>query len=269
MFSLRLLGGSEVRLIGALSPRLLDAAVEAGVWTPERDTKNALERLVLGRSVELAFAGRRSDRYGRLLAHVFVGSGDTRVWVQGHLVREGRARAYALAENTACVEDLIEREARARQEAAGLWSHAGYRIRSAENRRELLRLRSTYQIVEGRVRRVTTVRGQTHVDFGDDWREDFTATVRSADTRLLERAGIELKSLEGRAVRVRGWIERRAGPSIEVRHPTQIEVPAETAAPARSDVPAAPPTDERERNPRGGRDSPRPSEAVPSGVTEL
>src|SRR5918999_3745487 len=49
--------GTEVRLIGALSPRPLEAAADASYWPPEREAIAALERLVLGRSVELAFAG--------------------------------------------------------------------------------------------------------------------------------------------------------------------------------------------------------------------
>jgi micrococcal nuclease len=98
---------------------------------------------VLGRSVELAFAGRHRDRYNRLLAHVFVRSGAQRLWVQGRLVRDGRARAYSLPENTACIEDLIGQEARAREEAAALWAHPAYKVRSAQNTRELLRLRRT------------------------------------------------------------------------------------------------------------------------------
>jgi hypothetical protein len=39
-------------------------------------------------------------------------------------------------------------------------------------------------------------------------------------------AGIELKSLEHRRIRVRGWVEARGGPRIEVLHVGQIEMVA-------------------------------------------
>jgi hypothetical protein len=39
-----------------------------------------------------------------------------------------------------------------------------------------------------------------------------------------ETAGITLKSLERRHIRVRGWIERRGGPRIEALGVWQIEV---------------------------------------------
>jgi len=39
-------------------------------------------------------------------------------------------------------------------------------------------------------------------------------------------AGIDLNSLTGKKIRVRGWIERRGGPRIEARLPGQIEMVA-------------------------------------------
>ena len=212
--------GTEVRLIGALSPRPLEAAADVSFWPPEREAMAELGRLVLGRSVELAFVGRRTDRYDRLLAHVFVRSGTARVWVQEHMLRTGHARAYSLPDNVACMDELMAHERVAREARRGLWDHAAYQIRPAERTRELLRWRSSFQLVEGRVVRVTSVRGQVFVNFGDNWREDFTASVR----RRLPSTNLDFKTLEGRLVRIRGWIERRAGPAIDIHHPSQIEI---------------------------------------------
>jgi micrococcal nuclease len=212
--------GTEVRLIGALSPRPIEAAADLSFWPPEREAIAELTRLVLGRSVELAFAGRRTDRYGRLLAHVFVQSHPDRIWVQGHMLRTGHARAYSVPNSAACMDELIAHERFAREARKGLWDHAAYQIRSAERTRELLRWRSSFQIVEGRVLRVASARGKVFLNFGDDWREDFTASVR----RRLQSSNLDFKALEGRRVRVRGWIERRAGPAIDIHDPSQIEI---------------------------------------------
>jgi micrococcal nuclease len=53
---------------------------------------------------------------------------------------------------------------------------------------------------------------------------------------------LDFRALEGRRVRVRGWIERRAGPAIEVRHPSQIEIveEGEAAEGAEPPLPMAP-----------------------------
>jgi endonuclease YncB( thermonuclease family) len=212
--------GTEVRLIGALSPRPIEAAADVSFWPPEREAMAELGRLVLGRSVELAFAGRRTDRYGRLLAHVFVRSGTARVWVQEHMLRTGHARAYSLPDNVGCMDELMAHERVAREARRGLWDHAAYQIRPAERTRELLRWRSSFQLVEGRVVRVASVRGQVFLNFGENWREDFTASVR----RRLPSSNLDFKTLEGRLVRIRGWIERRAGPAIDIHHASQIEI---------------------------------------------
>jgi hypothetical protein len=45
-----------------------------------------------------------------------------------------------------------------------------------------------------------------------------------------------LKSLERQRVRVRGFIERRNGPYIEIGHPSEIEVLADVTSPALSSI---------------------------------
>ncbi len=218
---------SQVRLVGALAPQALDGGAEEGAWPLADAAKSELEKLALGKSVELGFASRRSDRYGRLLAHVFVGEGSERTWLQGEMLRRGHARAYALPGSTECLQDLVAAEVHARQSGLRIWEHASYQIRPADRHWELLRYRSTYQLVEGKVRDAADVRGRIYLNFGENWREDFTITVQPTNKRVFEEAGMKLTDLKGRRVRVRGWIERRGGPLIEIYHPSQLEVLSE------------------------------------------
>ncbi len=81
-----------------------------------------------------------------------------------------------------------------------------------------------FELVEGRVLDVATVRDRTYVNFGADWRDDFTLSLASRVRRLFEREGFDLESLEGRTVRARGWIKTYNGPMIDITHPEQIEV---------------------------------------------
>lgn len=215
---------SQVRLVGALAPRALDGAADEASWPPAKAAKAQLESLTLGRSVELGLAGRRTDRYRRLLAQVFVQDEGRRVWVQGEMLRRGHARAYGLPGSTDCLADLVAAEKQAREAGLGLWGHASYQIRPAARHRDLLRFRSTYQLVEGTVLNAADVRGRVYLNFGENWREDFTIAVQPSTTRLFAEAGVDLLALKGRRVRARGWIERRGGPLIEIQHPGQIEV---------------------------------------------
>ena len=88
-----------------------------------------------------------------------------------------------------------------------------------------------------------------YVNFGEDSRQDFTIAARGQARRLMSSLGLDPKSLEGRRVRVRGWIERSGGPMIEIHHPHQIEMLAEPLAAEAPAVPARKRTRARARSP--------------------
>lgn len=75
------------------------------------------ERLVEGERVRLVFDDERRDRYGRLLAYVYLGP----LLVNAELVRRGYARTLTIAPNTDRAP-LFDRLARAAGDAGrGLW----------------------------------------------------------------------------------------------------------------------------------------------------
>ncbi len=250
-------GGTELRLIGALAPRAFDTAGEIAAWPLADRAREALEKMAAGRTVRLAFAGRRTDRYARLLAHVFTGADSDRIWLQGELLKRGLARAYALDGSTACLAELIAHETVAREQAVGLWAETIYAVRPADDVSTLLRLAGTYQIIEGKVSNAAEVRGTTYVNFGEDRRQDFTIVVHAQARRAMAGAAFKPGDLNGRRVRVRGWIERRGGPMIELAHPDVIELLAPTAGDAE---PATPLADTVTQQRRRARRAPRPDQ---------
>jgi hypothetical protein len=70
----------------------------------------------------------------------------------------------------------------AREAQAGLWANAAYATRSVTDAGKLLRYRNSYQIVEGSVVHVKAAKTRTYLDFGPDWRTDFSAGV---DAKIL------------------------------------------------------------------------------------
>ncbi len=219
--SLILDDGREVVLMGALL---------ATPPQPENGPNPALRALLEGRPVELAFAGRRFDRYGRLLAHVFVRTGEQRLWVQGHLIEAGLARAYALPGHTTCLVELITHEQRARQRASALWGQAHFQDRDVSDARALLRYRDTFQSVVGRVENVVKVRGETVLIFTAEGLSGFNVTI----PRPARASTSGLKSwsdLRGKTVRVRGWVDQRRGPAITLNDAREIEVLHESTEP--------------------------------------
>lgn len=226
--TLRLDDGGEVRLIGALAPRPPDGHA----------ARRALADLVDGRSVLLRYADRKRDRYGRALAQVVVAQTDAAgapgsgIWVQQSLVRAGLARAYALPGNVACLRSLMAAEAEARAANAGHWGIGAFTVRQAADVAILGRRTGLFEIVEGEVHRAARTRDLTYINFGSDWRRDFTAAIATGQVdraKALER----IKALAGRKIRVRGWIERRNGPMIVLGALDEIEVlaPDGTAQP--------------------------------------
>jgi endonuclease YncB( thermonuclease family) len=243
--------GRELRLIGALAPRAIDVGAEPGAWPAEIAATAELRALLVGKSIELGFGGERGDRYGRLQAHAFIREGDGRRWVQGHLLEQGLARAYVVPGNRACEEPLLAAERVAREARRGLWADAAYAIKAASRPAELARYRSTFQVVEGTIAGAAQVRGAIYLNFGTDWRRSFSASLRRNDRSLLGAYAGDPKAMAGKQVRVRGWLEPRAAPAIDLSKGGSIELIGEAAA-----VPAGPlgrptgmPREEQEKAP--------------------
>ncbi|MDH5799092.1 MAG: hypothetical protein OEZ19_11040, partial [Paracoccaceae bacterium] len=77
---------------------------------------------------------------------------------------------------------------------------------------------------EGRVLDAADVRGTIYLNFGADWRSDFTVKITSRSRKLFEAEGFDFPAMENRTIRVRGWLDEMNGPMIEATHPEQIEL---------------------------------------------
>jgi micrococcal nuclease len=230
--------GKAVRLIGALAPRARDAGAEPGQWPPETDAIRALSDLVLAKRVKLAFAGRRSDRYGRQLAHVFVGGPTSETWVQGALLSSGHARAYGLADSFTCARELLAHEREARRNRLGLWRNGIYRTLRSDQPGELMQQRGKYVLVTGNVVSVGRTKSASYINFGEDWRTDFTARIEKKVLSADPAFDRSLDGLSGKTIIVRGWIERRNGPLIDIIDASQVTLQSDDdSAPATAGMP--------------------------------
>lgn len=210
--------GREVRLVGIQAPKLPLGRAGFETWPMAEAARAALAQLALGRPVTLGYGGRRIDRHGRALAHLYRDDG---LWLQGALVARGLARVYSFADNRALVAEMLVLEAAARDGRQGIWGDPWYRIRGADG---LAGARDSFQIVEGLVLDAAVVRERGYLNFGRDWKSDFTVSIDPAARRLFEAAGLAVESFEGLRIRVRGWVKSFNGPMIEATHPEQIEV---------------------------------------------
>jgi len=169
-------------------------------------------------------AAPETDRYGRLSAHAFITEDGAEHWLQADLVSRGLARVSSRIGDPACARLLLAREQTARAEKVGLWGEPVYVMGKAEDPAEVLKQRGRFALVEGKVLSVRESGGIVYLNFGRRWIRDFAVTVLKRNERQFAAAGMELKKLEGRRVRIRGWVEERGGPRIEAQGPEQIEI---------------------------------------------
>ena len=124
----------------------------------------------------------------------------------------------------ACAGEWLKTERAARAAGLGLWADPHYLIKQAGQPDEVLAGRSAFALVQGRVLSVRESGGTIYVNFGRRWSEDFTVTILKRNERIFSAAGMDLKNLAGRHVRIRGYVEERGGPWIEAARPEQIEI---------------------------------------------
>jgi hypothetical protein len=179
--------------------------------------------LAAGTTVTLKRLGAETDRYGRLQAHVFADDNGGERWFQADLLARGLARVSRVGD-PACAKLLLAKEDSARAARLGLWAEPVYVIGKAEDPAGVLQSRGRFALVEGKIVSVRESGGTIYVNFGRRWSEDFTVTIAKRNERAFAAAGLVPKSLSGRRVRIRGWIEERGGPWVEAARPEQIEV---------------------------------------------
>lgn len=217
--TLELADGRTVRLVGIQAPKLPLGRPGFPTWPLAPEASAALATLAQGHLLTPYFGGAREDRHGRVLAHLEREDG---LWMQGEMLARGMARVYTFEDNRAVTAAMYALEGEARAGRRGIWAHSYYRVLADD---EAHRHIGTFQLVEGRVLKAAQVRGQGYLNFGADWRSDFTVAVpRRALATFRAAFGRRLEGIEGKRIRVRGWLRRFNGPMIEATHPEQIEV---------------------------------------------
>ena len=162
------------------------------------------------------------DRYGDQVAIIRLQSGQS---LQSLLLKQGLARVYPQAGEGGDLTVFFAFEAQAREAKQGLWNFNSYHVVSAETAvQDRFDLRNYYQLVEGTIIDVAKVRGNIYLNFGEDWREDFTIMIPKSFSKSVTAQGLNYKMLKGKRVRVRGWFRLYGGPLIDVTDARQIEV---------------------------------------------
>jgi endonuclease YncB( thermonuclease family) len=161
-----------------------------------------------------------ADRWGRIVTPAFLASGQDlglRLVAQG-LVRVGPAHTDP------CLIPLLAAEIQARKAKLGLWADPYYSVLAADNLVALMSRTGEFVLVEGRILRLGQTSARFYLDFGQARGVDLSVTISKQAATALAAAGVRPESLPGRRVRVRGLLEYRPGPSIDLTSPLALEM---------------------------------------------
>lgn len=212
--SLRLDDGREIRLadiVPATTATAAAAVAESGA---------AMLAPFVGAAVTVSAvddAAEGGDRYGRILGDVALKA--TGEPLSRRLVAQGLALVDPAVMSEPCLDALFAAEREAEQSRRGVWADAGP-VRSADDP-GLAGEAGRYVLVGGVVSGIGETRRTLYLNFGADYRTDFTGLVRREDAKGWADT---LKALEGRTVRIRGVLQSWNGGLIRVEHLRQIEL---------------------------------------------
>ncbi len=213
--------GRTLRLAGLEPPRPTPQG-------PDFDLA-ARDALAAQSGSEIAFVplAQKPDRWGRIPAFAFFDpptSGASPVSAGQFLLAGGFARFMPAPEAHACRTEFLAAEATARAGKLGLWRDPFYAVIAATDRDAFADKAATNAIVEGRLAAVDKGPFGTTLQFASRRERTFSVTILQRNVKIFDRAGLDFHALIGRTLRVRGLLDLRFGPQIEISTADEIEL---------------------------------------------
>lgn len=211
--TVRLDDGRHIRLIGVDTPEIAHDGhpAEPFALAARQFLIDLLHRS--GGNVRLRYGPERKDHYHRTLAHLYLPDGQS---VEAALLKRGLGTALAVAPNLTRAQCYRRLEARADRGGRGIWALRRYHwVASGEVPSE----RRGFARVYGTVDHVGHGGGARWLDL----RGGIGVRVPERDLHYFQ--GVDLDSLQGRVVGVRGWLYRRHGElRLTLHHPIDLTI---------------------------------------------
>lgn len=206
--------GFRLLLAAVKAPEVWQSTDQYRSWPHAEKSRQLLESLTTGSSLSLYCEGETQTFDDRKIAHVLTETGD---WLQHELVTQGSVMVLPRANHQSGLDALQAAEDIARQEKRGLWSELELET-TADGDIPTGRL----AIVTGKVLNAARAGNRIFLNFGDDWRKDFTVEIPTRVIRVYKKSGMDPLQLQGLRVEVRGWVTWRGGPHMLIEGPGQI-----------------------------------------------
>lgn len=208
--TVKLTDGRKIRLIGINTPEIGRRGDPSEPYAD--DARIALQKILQGRRVALRYDKDRHDRYGRVLAHLFI---DQEQSVEVQLLERGLGTVLTVPPNVWNVDCYVAAERRAQASQSKLWSSPPLDSGSLTN---LSADFSGYRVVSGRILRTERDKGAFLL------RLKGGVTVYISPRDLAYFDGSWPKRIQGATLSVKGWLRYQGGEwRIQARHPTALQ----------------------------------------------
>ena len=216
--------GHTVRLLGINTPEKArkNSPAEPGAGKATRTLKNLLKSGGNKKpTVSLDYDANKTDRYDRLLAHVHLQDG---TWLNKALIEKGVAHVYSFPDNRSRLHKLLAAEEQARKAGKGMWQHPTWQVLDAGKLTPDQRI-GQFRLVRGTPIRAARVGERIYLNYGENWRTDFTVEIPTEFLDLFSQDGIDpLKNYTNKKLLVRGRLKPVNGVLITATHPEQIRI---------------------------------------------
>jgi endonuclease YncB( thermonuclease family) len=218
--------GTKLKIAGVDPPRPTPTG-------PDFDARarDQLAQWLVGQEIGFRQLEPGRDRWGRIVAFVYAPAPKTagtpsgkRLAVGEALIDVGLARYEPSAASHPCRTALITAEASARAARVGLWADPYYAVIAAADFESFAERAGSSVIAEGRVSGVGGHRPRITLYLGPRKGLDLSVTILPRNNKEFEAAYSNLARLTGETIRVRGLLDMRFGPQIEISDTDAVEV---------------------------------------------
>ena len=198
---------------------------------PDASLEALLSPWLMGHPLQVEWLTKSADRWGRFNIRAFAPDRAGQLMSVGEaLIDAGLARVEIDPLARPCLGTLLKLEDEAREGKRGLWRDGTFKVMSASDRAKLLEHRGEQVIVEGRVVSMGQTRAQTYLNFGPSRAYDFAIVLDHRVQNSFDSTGTKISALTGHTVRVRGLLDVRLGPHIQIHDHEALEMTRATGA---------------------------------------
>jgi len=217
--TVKLDNGKLLRYLGLDTPETRIKKGNKFIYSPQpfaKEAKQFNQRLVEGKFIRIEFDQERTDKYNRLLGYCFIDN----TFINAVLISEGLASVMNKPPNVKYASLFISYQKEAKDKKRGMWG-----VYEAIDHSQAYRYLNQIRTVKGKVTDIYTSDKCVFINFGDDYKKDFTVVIFNDSIKYFKKEGINPSTFyKGKTIAVSGKIREYNGPEIIVNMPGEIEV---------------------------------------------